>query len=479
MSITDPTDIADLQVWLDAEDETTITFGTGIEVLEWADKSGNGYVFDDAFNSGIGPDRVAGGLNGKHVIHYDNSGGDERLVSQDAALLATTQPYTFFVVCQWDNTPTSGFATVWESDGGPYMGRRNDGSYPLYTDAGGSPSYPTNTFAVSNATPYIITIQYNDAGNDSLGRRDGVEQFSGISLGGADIGTLVYAGSGLGQEDGFIAEFIIYDRALTATEILDVERYLRHKWFPTTDPTGLIEGCTLWLDFDDAASLTVVSDEITNAEDKSGSGFDQIVLGGGAGPDYAPATLNGRGVAIWPGIGLGLRNTSFAISQPYTVFMIIMFAGTLSSGVEDMIRGANDRGLVYHPVNSGSIFVLGTASPPFPDAAYQIDADTPYYTTVVFDGASSHTRLNGAVGFTGVNVGSEGMTAPVNLGRRAGSENGLGGMPGSYIGEVIIYDTALSGGDIDLVEDYLIAKWFTEEEAAAPVPFRQRIVFLN
>jgi len=228
---------------------------------------------------------------------------------------------------------------------------------------------------------------------------------------------------------------------------------------PTVDPTGAIDGCKLWLDFDDVASLTIVSDEITGAVDKSGSGFNQTVLGGGAGPDYAPATLNGRGVAIWPGPGLGLRSLTFAISQPYTLFMIIYFA-SMSAGVEDIMRGANDRGIVYHPVNGGSIFVLGTASPPFPGAAYEVDADIPYYTTVVFDGASSHTRLNGAAAFTGVDVGSEGMTAPTNLGRRAGSENGLGNMPGSYVGEVIIYDTALDSDDIDLVESYLLDKWF-------------------
>jgi len=34
-------------------------------------------------------------------------------------------------------------------------------------------------------------------------------------------------------------------------------------------------------------------------------------------------------------------------------------------------------------------------------------------------------------------------------------------MPGSYVGEVIVYDSAIAGANLTDVEAYLVARWFT------------------
>jgi len=131
----------------------------------------------------------------------------------------------------------------------------------------------------------------------------------------------------------------------------------------------------------------------------------------------------------------------------------------------------------------------GADMPPEPMSTLVIPAtpfnrervDAPLNTTIVFNGASTLSRLNGAAGITNVDVGSGGMTAPVNLGRRAASENGLGGMPGSYVGEVIVYDSAIAGANLTDVEAYLVARWFTAAgKAPRPwTPNRARQVMLT
>ena len=40
-TIVDPRNIANLGLWLDAADASTFTFGTGTQVSQWDDKSGN------------------------------------------------------------------------------------------------------------------------------------------------------------------------------------------------------------------------------------------------------------------------------------------------------------------------------------------------------------------------------------------------------------------------------------------------------
>lgn len=227
---------------------------------------------------------------------------------------------------------------------------------------------------------------------------------------------------------------------------------------PITDPTDITD-CDVWLDFDDAGSLTVVSDEITVADDKSGNANDFIPLIGGVGPDYAPATLNGRGVALWPANNTGLRNASWVIPNPSTTFIVTMIAA-MDADPMYILADQSHYYVSYHPVNSGSI-ILDAGGAVFSANTFEIDEDIPYYVTAVFDGASSRARLNGALQFTGVDVGGDTFTGQTDLGRHAPSEHGLGNAPGSYVGEVIVYDRALDDDEIIAVEQYLYDKWFT------------------
>lgn len=469
--LTDPSSVPDNVIWLDADNAGSFSYVTGNEVDVWADESGNGLDIDN--NEGpSGSTRDSGVLNGKAVVSYH----DTRL-SRQAGIGTRTQPITIFLVAQTNADPGV--------DGGqPFYAYDNSGSYismnqrddtvngvvyPLYVDAGGSGDYPANTFPISTSVPYIFTNTYDDTGfiQNSAGRLSFITKYSGVGLGGAgSTGGIVYvggnAGSG-GMSDGFVAEFISYDRLLTSTEIGLIESYLFEKWFATTitDPTD-ITGCQVWLDFDDAGTLTLSTDEITQVDDKSGNGFDFILGVGMDGPTYTPATLNGRGVAMWNANNTGLRNDTLDILQPSTVFMILYLADVASAQQEYILVGPSadgTLGIEYHPVNDGSILV-DTGSPNYPANTFEIDEDIPYYMSFVISGHESDARVNGSVGFSGIDDGSSDITGPITLGRANGTEKGLGNIPGSYIGEVIVYSRILDVGEIEAVETYLYDKWF-------------------
>lgn len=82
---------------------------------------------------------------------------------------------------------------------------------------------------------------------------------------------------------------------------------------------------------------------------------------------------------------------------------------------------------------------------------------SPAMLTTFFDGASSALRVNGTQVGTG-NPGSNSLTAwqvgNVNSGASGGQWHGV-------MGEIILYDTNLTGAQITSVEAYLKAKWFT------------------
>lgn len=224
MPITDPTDIAGCEVWLDAEDDATFTYVSGTRVDTWSDKSGNSRHFTYVSVTPA-PERQAAVLNGKHVVFWDDS--TSRL--DESTAWTASQPLTIFVVCLWSSDGQ--YAYVVNSDSGLGIGRRD--SDVVRVDANGG-AFPSDTFAVSQDTPYYITAVFDGANSDA--RLNGAAQFTNLDIGSAGVVNTLRlgrqgGGSGLGQTQGYIAEFIVYDTALSAGDITDVEDYLVAKWY--------------------------------------------------------------------------------------------------------------------------------------------------------------------------------------------------------------------------------------------------------
>ena len=88
----DPKSIANLSVWYDASDATTITLN-GSNVSQWNDKSGNGYHASQS-TSANQPAYVTNDRNGRPVVSFD--GVNDSLVTSSFSNGWTT--FTSFVV---------------------------------------------------------------------------------------------------------------------------------------------------------------------------------------------------------------------------------------------------------------------------------------------------------------------------------------------------------------------------------------------
>jgi len=232
LAITDPTDIANLLMWYDADDASTFTFYTGADVSTWADKSGNGFtlVTNDSNNR---PTRVSAELNGRAVVRaLDRSEGRGMYYPSAQTGFSRSQPLTVFAVCQFDDANESGLFEFGHTTGGAAVVRRSDNQL-LMCDAPHGTGYPNTVLTVGTSTPAIVTVQYN--GSSSYGRVDQAAGFTSQNPGSAGVTGFVMilnraSGSGA-RMLGYIAEFVVYEAALSSTDRDDVEAYLNAKWF--------------------------------------------------------------------------------------------------------------------------------------------------------------------------------------------------------------------------------------------------------
>lgn len=241
-----PTDLANLVLWLDAADATTITESSGA-VSEWRDKSGNAHHATQAT-----PDRqptlVPAALNGKSVVRFDGS-DMLSLLSTSALDMARNVPgfTAIAVVSSSDsatqrmfhiNTPDPSHQarfTIYKSSTGGVGGcavRRLD----AHTSAAATSA------ATIGATHAILSGIADFAGGSVTVRVNGADEGSAspTSTGNSSdtrssqvrVGAVTSTSNPSGEAflTGDIAELICYQRALTPTERGQVEAYLAEKW---------------------------------------------------------------------------------------------------------------------------------------------------------------------------------------------------------------------------------------------------------
>ena len=93
-----PSDIADLALWLDASDETTITESGG-SVSQWSDKSGNGNHATQG--TGANQPTTGGTLNGKNALTFVGTDPNFFSLTSD---ISRSNGYTVFFVGENTNT---------------------------------------------------------------------------------------------------------------------------------------------------------------------------------------------------------------------------------------------------------------------------------------------------------------------------------------------------------------------------------------
>lgn len=516
-----PTSIAGCQLWFDASDTTTLTL-SGSTITQWRDK-----VINLQLSVGSGTNTLTQNAFGNMQAISFNGG---YLVSPSSVFTATENVNNInqFVIMKrtantayglvagigfyTQNTKNSIYingnqAQIIVRRGYTTNGARYDG--PLY-DNTINQGYIYSALTDYQASTYQLIIN---------GSTNAATTFGGTGTTTGDT-SLIYVGSTSFNEPfyGYVAEYIIYNTALSATNRQTIESYLAQKWGMTASlPVGhpglttpvytqtitvalprqkirtipraaavvnflptSIAGCVMWLDAADLTSMTLNGANVSQWTDKSGSGNSVTQASSGSQPTTG-GTLNGLNTLYFTGktmtyTGISvsaqtvfciyLNNTFTPYGEPVEIGPFAFFYAAPSSNVGIGRTAATDEVLANWSTNG-----LTTSK-------YTI-----YGGTVSVSGSTTSVLYFNGNQVASTTVSSSGGVTHYNIGHYGGATTG-------YLAEVLIYNSVLNQTNRQNVESYLAQKWAltsnlpvghpglttTVYGTAAPVPtVRQKI----
>jgi hypothetical protein len=227
-----PSDIANLALWLDAADGTTITESGGF-VSQWNDKSGNGRNFAQATGANQ-PAFTANGLNGWSVITFD--GTNDRL---QASVTTGSSTATVSAIWQANNSTnvSNSNARIFDikTGSGGLQLLRDSGAPAIHTKSSLWQTLLTSSRWFNQTTAVQLSNIAFDSASTSF-RQNGSDlsaQASPAAVG--EAGTLCMLGARADVNsstflNGYIAEVIVVNGVQSTSDRELVEGYLAWKW---------------------------------------------------------------------------------------------------------------------------------------------------------------------------------------------------------------------------------------------------------
>jgi hypothetical protein len=245
--------LSDLRLWLKA-DTDVVQVGTNPTVNHWSDQSGNG---NDATSPALAnnPTWIPNALNGMPVVQFVATNSQYLILPYSINPPSAAEVFIVLKATSSNPSHPRGLWTLGSSAAGEATGYpESDGSiadnfygqFPTYYSIG-VPAQPLTQYNV-----YEVTAQ----NGNWMAWIDGLPQFQttnntygGLTDSTLTLGAGTQGGSGFTYFDGDIAEMLLFDRALTASERDCVGGYLFSKYglsasttnaAPVTAPTNLI-----------------------------------------------------------------------------------------------------------------------------------------------------------------------------------------------------------------------------------------------
>ncbi len=235
----EPRTVQNLALWLDAANAASLTFN-GNNVSAWSDLSGNARDFSQSTAAAqpIGTRTY----NGRRVLDFQ---GAQRLSGNAASLniARNVGALTMFVAGQFDTLAASSAFVFVSRNGSTAQGRASlSYNYGLNQALAGGRRTDADAFAAAGYAPNtdanVLTGVLDYTNSDAFIFQNGTQQNSNTlfhangntSNTDSDIVVIGSIGDGTQSLDGWIAEIIVYQRALRAAERQRVERYLGRKW---------------------------------------------------------------------------------------------------------------------------------------------------------------------------------------------------------------------------------------------------------
>lgn len=220
-----------------------------------------------------------------------------------------------------------------------------------------------------------------------------------------------------------------------------------------------VAGLQTWIDFSDVTTLFTDSAKTTPvindgniigaAEDKSGNGNDVLQAGAdGLKPTYQVNEQNSLSVSQYDGVNDFLRAT-FTLNQPLTYY--IVFAQITWVANRRIIDGSAAQAMIFQSAISPNVKAQAGGA--------ATDEVTFALTTfgiarAVYNGATSTLRMNNDPPTTDKNIGAN-NPGGITLGAST-----AGGAAGNVnIGELLVYNSAISGGNDTNILSFLNSKW--------------------
>jgi len=245
-AIVDPTDIANLVLWLDAGQGVTESGGS---VSAWADQSGGTNHFSQT-TAAYQPTFIASAFNTLPAISFATAAGtggrtnDNDFLSNSSLQLNTTA--TAFFLMSPDSLPAgAGVRFAGHYSNGQF--RFNSGKASMWTSGGNADlSTPLPATGQFQTIAYRLNnnVQISIDGSAFTTTRTSASFNNSALLVGGVPNTFVADGASFGAYDGDYAEIIIYDAVLTDPQAADVFDYIAAKYVPEPS-TGILSALGL------------------------------------------------------------------------------------------------------------------------------------------------------------------------------------------------------------------------------------------
>jgi hypothetical protein len=229
-----PSDISGLTLWLDADDAGTITDAGAGAVSQWTDKSTNAYALAQG-TAGNRPTTGTRTQNSLNVIDFDGS-ADHLLLTNAPINNSSTGAWTVFAVVLADSV--TGVHSAVDGDGpgtrvGQYLRTNGTAAESIGFVAANAKNDGAGA-TLSTATAYLLRSVNDGSSTIEMfvdGSGNGTTALSGSQNYSATCSLFIGQIQGAASRwDGWIAEVIDYDTALSGGDISDVETYLTSKW---------------------------------------------------------------------------------------------------------------------------------------------------------------------------------------------------------------------------------------------------------
>lgn len=449
--------VAELIFNFDASEDTSITDTAGV-VDSWMNL-GVAMGSITQVVAGEKPTTDDNSMNTKNVIDFD---GNDHLASTSFGY--SNDALTAFVVVRIDSVSgsqiiftTEGALSSFSQDAITLVG---DKIRIQTRDGGGGTIFAESPSLFQGV--HLITAEWDSGTVRGWVNGDQAGWTSGAG-GASDTATAFAIGANTAGSTPFlgaVAEFIMYNSLLSVSNREAIQDTLRAKWFAFN-----IYDLTLWFDGMDSNYIVDTAGDVDQWLDKSGNNQHSGQLTAAKRPDLVSSAINTFQAIEWDGVDDSLAISGFR-NRGVDLTVFIVFETTV-----DQVGGSEFQLINTATLGGGGFVVVeiddnntlrgrsftGTTSKGIVNTS--ITKETPYIVTYQYDSSGADEAelwLNNiskgtASGLTDLSLNT--ATASV------GSHTVVGGFHEGYIGEVVLFNRALTVGERSAVYSTLAGKW--------------------